>query len=320
MFQPHKFVYHYTRSQILIEKILPSLTLQMGLFENLNDPRESRTWPFKFYSRSPAGNSLFTPSLFAEATNNITQKTIVLCCSKDDPAIDEGVDNRAIRSGYGHPRMWAQYAEQHRGVCVVLDQELLHARIASHFNPENLFSGTLQYLNTVQGPVSSDPVGPYDLFYLEDYVRDGMAGVMENHIRRFNRELFFTKHQDWRDESEYRWIARVTKSAPTLIDIRDSLNAVILGHDCPGDVAAKVVDLCKITRTPVYQLHWQGWMMSILPDRGHPGFDSTPTILLDGISFSTRVGCGGVFVQARDQHGNMKPLRIDNNGDVVIAG
>jgi hypothetical protein len=214
--------------------------------------------------------------------------------------------------------MWAQYADKHSGVCLVLDQERLHATIASHFDVENLFSGPMQYLNTIAGPTSTNP-GPYDLLYLEDYAEGKLAEAMEDHIRRFHRELFFTKHDDWRDEWEYRWIARVADSTPRLVDIGSSLHAVILGHDCPNDVAKQVADMCKKAHIPVYQLHWQGWMLSILPDRGHPDFES-PTIVLDGISYSIQIPCGGIFVQARDQFGNTKPLRIDNNGDIVIAG
>jgi hypothetical protein len=216
--------------------------------------------------------------------------------------------------------MWAQYAEKHSGVCLVLDQQLLHASIAAHFSPNNLFCGPVEYFNSVEGPVSKDPVSAYDLLYLEDYAAGNLAERMEDHVRRFNRELFFTKHHDWRDEWEYRWIARISDDMPRLIDIRTSLHAVILGHDCPTDTAKKITQLCKPTDTRVCQLHWQGWMLSLLADRSRTDFDSSPTICLDGISFSTRIPCGGVFVQARDQYGNTKPLRIDNNGNVVIAG
>jgi hypothetical protein len=49
-------------------------------------------------------------------------------------------------------------------------------------------------------------------------------------------------------------------------------------------------------------------------------FDKGPVVVLDGISFSTEIPCGGVFTQGRDQYGNVRPIRIDNNGDVVAMG
>jgi hypothetical protein len=320
MFDPHKFVYHYTSASTANDKILPTLTLQMGSFQNLNDPREARIWPFKFYSRSSSGNDLFTPALFAEATKNITQRTFVLCCSRDDPSLNPESENRPVRSGYGHPRMWAQYADKHRGVCLVLDQKRLHENIASHFQREDFFFGPVEYLNTTQGPISDPPIGEYDLAYLEDFVESGLPNAMKNHIRTFHRALFFSKHQDWRDEWEYRWVGRSANEKPALVSIRDCLNAVIVGHDCPENITEKIIESCRETGTPVHRAHWQGWMLSLLPNALAPEFQKQSVIVLDGISFSTRIPCGGVFVQARDQHGNTRPLRIDNNGNVVIVG
>ena len=317
MFEPQKFVYHYTRAQTLIGKILPSMTLQMGSYQGLNDPRESKTWPFAFYSHSLIGNRLFRPELFAEATRNIVQKTLVLCCSRDDPCIKGDSDDRPIRSGYGHPRMWAQYADRHKGVCLVLDQNLLHACILSHFGQANLFSGPVEYLTTMKGPSSRSPSGCYDLVYLEDYVQRGISNAMEDHIRRFQKDLFFTKHQDWRDEWEYRWIARVENDTPYLIPIADCLHAIILGQDCPPEITEEIVQFCRAKNTPVHRAIWHGWQLSLLPNLWDKEFDNGPIVILNGISFSTAIQCSGVFVQARDQYENVRPIRIDTNGNVV---
>ena len=320
MFEPHKFVYHYTRAETFAERILPSQTLRMGSFQELNDPRESKTWPFKFYSRSQAGNALFTPSLFHEATTYVTQRTLVLCCSRDDPSIHTESDDRPVRSGYGHPRMWAQYADRHKGVCLVLNQELLHASIVSSVGSDNLFSGPVEYLKTVQGPSSHPSRGGYDLVYLEDYVEYGLPRIMESHLRLFQKDLFFTKHDDWRSEWEFRWVLRSKNDDPVFVPLGDCLHAVILGHDCPAEMTQKIIELCQVSNTPVHRANWQGWTLIILPNALNEQFHEGPVIVLDGISFSTRVPCGGVFVQGRDQYGNVRPIRIDNNGDVVPLG
>lgn len=320
MFEPQKFVYHYTRADTFADKILQSMTLRIGSFQSLNDPREAKTWPFKFYSRFQAGNGMFTPTLFDQATKNVTQRTLVLCCSRDDPSVNKDADDVAIRSGYGHPRMWAQYADGHRGVCLVLDHELLHESIISQFGADNLFFGPVEYLNTVRGPNSHLPRGGYDLVYLEDYVKYGLSKVMESHIRLFHKEMFFTKHQDWRDECEFRWVLRSENDTPLFVPISDCLHAVILGHDCPDDMTERIIELCRASNIPVYRAHWQGWTLTILPNLLDKEFHERPVVILDGISFSTKVPCGGVFTQARDQYGNVRPIRIDNNGDVVLMG
>jgi len=317
MFEPNKFVYHYTRAITFAEKILPSMTLRMGSFQELNDPREAKTWPFMFYSRSLTGNDLFTPDLFDAATKNVTQRTLVLCCSRDDPCVNRDDLDYPMRCGYGHPRMWAQYANGHRGVCLVLDQELLHESIVSHFGADNLFSGPVEYFTT--GLVNSHlSRGGYDLVYLEDYVKYGLDKVIESHIRLFQRELFFTKHQDWRDEWEYRWVLRSENDSPLFVSIRDSLRAVILGHDCPEDMTKRIIELSRVSKTPVHRAHWHGWTLSLLPNQLDGEFDKGPVVLFDGVSFSTKIPCSSVFTQGRDQYGEVCPIRIDNNGDVVL--
>lgn len=320
MFEPQKFVYHYTRAQTVIEKILPSMTLQMGSYQGLNDPREAKTWPFAFYSHLPTGNQLFTPELFDQATKNITQKTLVLCCSRDDPSLTKDNEDLPIRSGYGHPRMWAQYADRHQGVCLVLDQKLLHERILSHFGEQRLFFGPVEYLNSMRGPSSESPTGCYDLVYLEDYVKRGLSEALEDHIRLFQKDLFFTKHKDWRDEWEYRWVARAGNDIPYFVTIADCLHAIILGQDCPREMTENIIELCRDRNTPIHRAIWHGWQLSLLPNLLDEQFHKGPIIILDGISFSTRIQCGGMFVQARDQYENVCPIRIDNNGDVVYLG
>jgi len=123
MFGIEKCVYHYTRSDTAAEYILPSMSLRMGLFEKLNDPREAKTWPFKFYARSP--ELRFDPEIFRAASEFVTKRSLILCCTRDDPA----AKGEPLRMGFGHPRMWSQYADNHRGICLVLDQEDLNATI-----------------------------------------------------------------------------------------------------------------------------------------------------------------------------------------------
>lgn len=290
----------------------------MGSFQYLNDPREAKSWPFKFYSRSPKSNEDFQYSLFDEVSKYITQYSLILCCSRDDPAVTEDHEDRSIRSGFGHPRMWSQYADNHKGVCLVLDQQGLHESIVSHLGLDNLFYGSIEYLSTTYGPRSSASSGPYELVYWEDIVDRGLANIIEPHIRRFHRELFFTKHLDWRDEWEYRWVYRSNGDEPVSIPIANCLNAVLLGSDCSTDLSRRIVELCRIYEIPVYRANWHGWAVSIFGNLLDESFDSENIASLNGLSFSTNIPCGGVFAQAFDQHGKVRPILIENNGNVRV--
>ena len=49
---------------------------------------------------------------------------------------------------YGRPRMWAQYAGNTTGFCILLDKEMLHAEISKHaLKPEHLISGDVEYFS-----------------------------------------------------------------------------------------------------------------------------------------------------------------------------
>jgi Protein of unknown function (DUF2971) len=313
-----KCVYHYTKGSIAIEHILPSLTLKMGTFQFLNDPREAKSWPFKFYSRSSESNGHFPYSLFDEASKYITQRTLVLCCSIDDPSVTAEQEDRYLRSGLGHSRMWTQYADNHRGVCFMINQQRLHESIVSHLGADSLFYGPVEYLSTTYGPNSVESIGAYDLVYWEDILDRGLVNVLEPHIKQFHKELFFTKHIDWRDEREYRWVYRSNNNEPIYVPIANCLDAVLLGSDCPKDTSRIIIDLCRPHNIPVCRVHWHGWAVSVFQGLLDDDFDFKNIFSLNGLSFSTDIPCGGVFLQGCDQHGNVRPVLIENDGSVRI--
>jgi hypothetical protein len=318
MFELRKFVYHYTKGETAAAYILPDLSLRMGSLEFVNDPKEAKSWPFKFYSRGAASNENFQYSLFDEVTKYITHRSLIFCCSLDDDSVTEDDEDRSIRSGFGHPRMWTQYADNHRGVCLVLNQQGLHESVVSQIGSDKLFYGPVKYLSTTYGPHSVAGSGPYDLVYWEDILDQGLASVLEPHIGRYHKELFFTKHLDWRDEWEYRWFYRSKNNEPIYVPVASCLSAVILGSDCPKDMSERIIDLCRPHNIPVFRAHWHGWSVSLFGNLLDKGFDSENMVSLNGLSFSVNIPCGGVFAQACDQHGKVRPILIENNGNVRV--
>jgi hypothetical protein len=310
MFSLHENLYHYTKAITLIDKILPSMSIQMGVYKDLNDPREAKTWPFIFYSRDVETNDRFKTELFEEVSSYLTNTTLIFSCTKDDPSVIDGDHDREIRSGYGHPRMWAQYGDKHKGVCLVLNHEALHRSMVSNLGNKGLYCGDVQYLETVTGPYNN----AYHIKYLDDILKAGIASVIEPHIDEFSKELFFTKHIDWRDEWEYRWVFRSQDGEPKLIPIEDSIRAVIIGNDCPAKETINILNACSCHRIPVFKLFQHGWSMSLMP------IDTTEenVISLSGISFSTNIPCTGVFAQAHDINGKVRPILINNAGEVIV--
>jgi hypothetical protein len=309
LFNLHENLFHYTKAGTLLERILPSMTLKMGTYEGLNDPRESKTWPFTLYSKKLSTNDSFQSSLFDEISDFITKKTIVLCGTRDDPDVTDNSDDRDFRSGYGHPRMWAQYADSHKGVCLVVDHGALHKNIVQIAGDRPFFHGPVNYLSSSSGPNDLSN----HITYIEDIYENGLSNTIEPHLRKNNESLFFTKHLDWRDEWEHRWIIRSEEEKAEYVSITNCLKAVILGGECDLSNQSEILKACNILEIPVFKIFQHGWSMSLMP------LEDNTVRSLNGISYSTEIPTTGVFTQARDTLGSVKLVLIKNNREVSIV-
>lgn len=253
---PDKYVYHYTKRETALEWILPSMKLRLCPFESVNDPRESKIWFFEIYKGIGQNISLHHMDLGYEASALAKSTTLLLCCSADDPDLDPKERDYWFRRGFGYPRMWEQYADNHKGVCFVLDRELLHEAIRAEVGDEGLYHGRVTYgniLGAIQG--SPDLAYPFCLQY-SDIEKSGLAAVVDDHVHRFHREIFFRKHLNWRDECEYRWVFRGRAKELRYIAIEEALRAVIVGIDCSEVYLPSFRELCCNREITLHKMIW----------------------------------------------------------------
>ena len=129
-------IFHYTRLSVGIEKILYSKRFRPSLLKNTNDPRE-----YKFLFLNMVGWSL-PPEADAllSASHPIVDRLLrnqirVMCfCSNRRPTIviednKEVEDKHASTTGWNKSRMWAQYGENHSGLCFVLSKNILEKTV-----------------------------------------------------------------------------------------------------------------------------------------------------------------------------------------------
>ncbi len=308
MFDTENCIYHYTTAGRCIDDILPSMSLRMGTFEGLNDPREAKTWPFRFYSRDA---SAFDRDLFRQATDIVTRQSLMLSCSRNNP---EGDRYDQLRLGFAHPRMWAQYGEGHRGVCLALDTTELDKAVREAAGAKPVFCGPVDYFQSGHAPSGSEG-DPYGIVYLEDIETRGLQAMVDALVMQYHRHLFFTKHLDWRDEWEFRWVVRSGDGQPLFVPIAGALRAVLVGQDCRPDDLEKVLGICRPAGKPVHRVYWHGWSISVF---GDPVEDEPADPLsLNGISFSTKIPCSSVFTHGLGHDGRVRTVEIRSSGDVV---
>lgn len=135
-----KYVYHYTSWERLLD--IAESGFRLSPLTSMNDPRESKDW---FIPLSVSNDSLEDDdaTVFNAAIGSCKEKVRIASFSLDEPYGDLA---NQFRRGFARPRMWAQYAENHKGVCVILDREALDRAIRAKYAAEGLMDSSRQSL------------------------------------------------------------------------------------------------------------------------------------------------------------------------------
>ena len=210
------YIYHYTKADIAIEKILYDGTLKFGSLINTNDPQETRGWS-GFLDRTPEKDYLMN-SQVAEKFN-VTLRQQILTKYKIS-CFSYGISNNDYSvftdgAGWCHPRMWAQYAADNKGVCLVFNKDRLISSVVGCFGKDNVFSKKIDYYTHVkQLPKPGE-----------------LIDNVESYIEKHKNEIFFSKYSDWKDENEFRVVVKSSNQAEEFVRFENSLAGIIVGVD-----------------------------------------------------------------------------------------
>lgn len=228
-------LYHYTSLSSAC-KILESGSLRLSNLTNTNDPLEflsPENFGFSAWGNIDWKKVFHELRLSGQKRRNYVR---MLCFCKDlfctprDWKNEKNQDfsDNLLFKGWARSRMWAQYADNHSGVCLVFDKEEFQKSFNALANKdiEILSDRSINYTNylteleTSMENINSGrkTVDDYSNFYLEDD----------------KQKFLFQKCQDYRDENEYRFclINRALKSPDEamFVNYGASLKAVILGQ------------------------------------------------------------------------------------------
>lgn len=244
-------LYHYTRTPTALEYIFPSLKIRMGAPPDMNDPRETSPWEFLWGTFDPLGPWFHANSdestiedIDAEFRSKDRKLDRLLrlsarmaCFTADRPLFLEDREYASLDvrhedlqlPGYLHDRMWAQYADNHKGVCIVFDRERLLKSVREYFGDRGqLVSGSVAYV--------LDPGAAFYNHYYDD-VRDlGDTGYARHLRKQKPGHLYLTKSVDWLSEEEFRvvWISEDDiDDKPELVPVEGCIVALYLGSRFP---------------------------------------------------------------------------------------
>jgi hypothetical protein len=254
------FIYHYTKTNIVLEKILPSMTLRLSSFNTANDPLEFS----EFYSLGGGmGEKNYNEEaiLFArkdKRINTILKNGIKYASFCRDNEIKDG--NGLFNKGFARSRMWAQYSEKHQGVSLIFSKSKLLENLANEsikYNGAIIFEGNVSYDN--------------DLSELREALYINMDSLDDDidRIMKYKNAFLLTKNMDFENELEYR-IALYHKSFESDnsidISIKDALIGIVIGVQCHKVYNSIFNEFSIKNGYGIFSLYWRNGQPILLKD------------------------------------------------------
>ncbi len=243
-------VFHYTKKDVAIERIFFDKRIMLGQLGFTNDPKESKTRLFlDEQDHKPTDDWLghYAP-IMHEVNDILAKEWKILCVTQNHPDYMGGGDK--FRSGDCRPRMWASYAENHRGICLRFDSMKLNQQIEKELGQNSkIFHGPVVYDDNRAMTVKR-------INYLA-VEKIGVREGMKTHLLENWEENFLVKSEDWRTEYEYRWLIHNEEDKPEYVSIEGILTGVVLGVDFPKAYLPIVKEFCSELNIPVGRIMWQ---------------------------------------------------------------
>jgi hypothetical protein len=263
-------VFHYTKKDIGLEKILFEKKMKFGQLGFTNDPRETKERLFGFLSsRDYKDNQKnIADWIRREAIRIIQQEWKVACFSSHHPKLkpprvsildkhevlnpNDGSSlyaNPFMAGGY-RPRMWAQYAENHRGICLKFNGKKLNDRIQQELGQKyKIFYGEVDYSNE----------GLLERFHVElsEFLEtDSPSQLLREYMIDNYEQLFFRKAKDRETEYEFRWVIYGENNSAEFVSVDGIVEEVLVGIDFPKAYEPSLIAVCKELDIPAGRMVW----------------------------------------------------------------
>ncbi|KTB63867.1 MULTISPECIES: DUF2971 domain-containing protein [Pseudomonas] len=240
-----KYLYHYTSTETAINFILKDHTLRFSPYTGTNDPKESKNWVFDVGTNENRDLGIYNSAELSEwLSKELKQNTRLICFSRDTPHLTGNHLADIFSRGFCKPRMWAQYANRHTGVCLVFNKQALHEKITSQIGTtRDVMSGAVKYID--RGIVKDLWKDQEYLINVDELEHRGKTQYAIDHLQTHYKKLFFEKMTDWKDEIEWRWVVLCDSDEPLYLSFGGALSGIVFGEDTNKEDKFKIVKLTK---------------------------------------------------------------------------
>jgi len=231
-------IYHYTKLSTAIEFILPAMTLRTNFLDKMNGPKENQKWTFggvnvpyeTLYSElnyETDSNKAHFDSMY-KFGEDVKSKIQATCFVYSD-----------IYEGYENEMMWAQYSDNHRGVCLEIDTDL--------FLEENSQLDIFKFQNVNYQPKKNEWVHWNRNLSKDDNI--------EQYIKRNFQNLLLSKSHYWEKEYEKRLL--ILANDYCNLNIKESLTGIYYGLSTHYGYDLAVQQFIDQNRTKIYKVYFE---------------------------------------------------------------
>lgn len=247
--------FHYTKRSTALESVLSKNSFKLFPLLNTNDPREYKD---RLLSVSGWEWTTETEELIKQVhkyCDALLRRHLYFSSFSEN----KYNDNQLCSNGYNKPRMWAQYGEDHYGVCIVISKQNFLDAIDDAIDKNDfcVFNDAISYTTSNRFSRSQRMSINGDSFASSTPFK-----IAFEHIKKHNKELFFQKDPDYRDENEYRIVvcrANEIFSDLQYIEIQANkfIKGIILGDRFPNVYKPTVEKLCDKLQIEYKKFHWE---------------------------------------------------------------
>lgn len=242
-----EYLFHYTKAGTF-ESIINNQELWFNNINKTNDPYENKK--FDFYSKTEKkdisgeykkidDDEEDAQVWFFQQLNRMKNR-IVKTLSFCDGIYNLDPLDENNRPGYFYPRMWAQYADNSKGVCLVFDKQKLIKELRKCLEKKYfVFDDKVTYTDITNREYSKHLkklIESRNKKYFKGRKFDDENKIRENLCDNI-KDYYFTKDKDWIGENEYRIILINHNKNPNTdvekckFNLLDCLECCILGEN-----------------------------------------------------------------------------------------
>lgn len=247
---------HYTKKDIAIEKILYEGKIKFNQIGHTNDPKESIiNLSISYFPSLGEKNAVGYYFLLSNEFQKIQKEEWKVLCMTMHSSKKKNQDEITSKFQYGwnRPAMWAHYAENHSGVCIIFDGNKLFKNIKSDLSQHELFPKKVSY----KKPFTQ--INYYDGF--QKIIKEQPeTGDLRDEIRKYlkekRNEYFFSKFSTWKDESEYRFLVHSTSTNDEFVNVHGTIKSILVGSNFPDVYVPSIKEIAIKLDVSVGRMLW----------------------------------------------------------------